>query len=80
MSVAAVFFLQTSWFVAWLTVDQRRVGQRRNGLIPCIVHEDKKPRQRAVSSTGQCVEGGFKLIAPLFEYRIFQARLSEALK
>ena len=30
--------MQLSWFLAWVTLDQRRIEQKRNGLLPFIVH------------------------------------------
>ena len=32
-----------TWFVAWLTLDERRVEQKRNGLAPCITHQSYQP-------------------------------------
>ncbi len=39
VALASVFLLQLSWFVAWFTLDQRRVEARRNGIVPCVVHK-----------------------------------------
>ena len=27
---------QCTWFVAWLSLDERRIQARRNGLCPCV--------------------------------------------
>jgi Niemann-Pick C1 protein len=43
IAISAIFMLQSSWLVAWLTLDQRRIEQRQNGFLPCIKHEDWKP-------------------------------------
>ena len=41
LCLGSIYLLMLTWFVACLTLDQRRVEQRRNGLIPCIVHKSK---------------------------------------
>jgi len=38
-----VYVLQATWFVAWFSLDQRRIEEKRNGSIPCIKHKDFKP-------------------------------------
>ena len=30
---------QTSWFVAWLSLDQQRIENRKHGIIPCVTVE-----------------------------------------
>ena len=40
IGIAAVYLLQVSWFVAWMSIDQKRIESGRNGIIPCIVHKD----------------------------------------
>ena len=32
-------FLQITWFVALLTIDERRVEQKRNGCCCCFIHQ-----------------------------------------
>ena len=32
-------FFQTSWFVAWLSLDQHRIEMRKHGIIPCVTVE-----------------------------------------
>ena len=39
----ATYIFQATFFVAWLSLDQRRVESNRNGVIPCYVHRDWKP-------------------------------------
>jgi hypothetical protein len=43
IAIASIFLLQTSWFVAFLALDEKRIEEKRNGLIPCISHEKWKP-------------------------------------
>ena len=43
MALGAIFLLQVTWFIAWMTLDERRVAAKRNGVLPCITHtEDGK--------------------------------------
>lgn len=37
------FLLQVTFFVAFFTLDVRRVESKRNGVIPCIVHRNYEP-------------------------------------
>ena len=34
-----IIFLQITWFVALLTIDEKRVEQRRNGCCCCFIHQ-----------------------------------------
>ena len=41
IGIGAIYLFQCSWFVAWLSIDQRRIEARRDGLIPCcLVHRE----------------------------------------
>ena len=44
IGITAVYLLQVSWFVAWLSIDQKRINSRRNGILPCIVHVKVEPK------------------------------------
>ena len=40
VGIGSIYLLQSSWFVAWLSLDQRRISNKKDGLIPCcLVHE-----------------------------------------
>ena len=39
IGLACIFFLQISWLLAWLVLDERRIRNNQNGLLPCIVHQ-----------------------------------------
>ena len=41
IALASVFLLQTSWFVAYVTLDQKRIADRRDGCFPCIKHKER---------------------------------------
>jgi hypothetical protein len=38
LGLAAIFLLQVSWFVAWMSLDEARVVAGRDGVLPCVVH------------------------------------------
>ena len=45
VGILAVYFIQATWFVAWFTLDQRRIEARRDGLVPCYTHRDWTPNE-----------------------------------
>ena len=38
MGIFIVFILQSTWFVAWMSIDQARIDANRNGCLPCYKH------------------------------------------
>lgn len=38
------YLLQITFFIASFTLDARRIEQKRNGMLPCIVHENFTPK------------------------------------
>lgn len=43
VGVLVTYFLQVTFFVAFFTLDCKRVEKKQNGVIPCIVHENYNP-------------------------------------
>ena len=43
VGLIVVYVLQATWFVAWFSIDQRRIEQKRNGSLPCIQHQNFQP-------------------------------------
>ena len=43
IGIAAIYIYQSTIFFAALSVDQKRIENRRNGLLPCIRHKDWAP-------------------------------------
>ncbi|CAB3372453.1 Hypothetical predicted protein [Cloeon dipterum] len=43
VGILATYFFQSTFFVACLTWDERRIEQKRNGVAFCIKHEDFEP-------------------------------------
>ena len=44
IGIAAIYVLQLSWFVAWLAIDQKRIEERRVGILPCIQMSEKSEK------------------------------------
>lgn len=44
VGVFVTFLLQITFFVAFFSLDSKRVEAKRNGIVPCIVHADYEPR------------------------------------
>jgi len=40
IALASIYILQLTWFTAWLVIDERRKEAGRNGLLPCITHQE----------------------------------------
>ena len=53
VGIAAIYIYQATIFFAALSVDQRRIEKRRNGLLPCIRHKDWAPNAASQRSLGQ---------------------------
>lgn len=49
MGVLVTFLLQVTFFIACFTLDARRIEQKRNGMLPCIVHENFTSESLGVS-------------------------------
>jgi len=51
VGILLVYFLQATFFVAWMVIDQKRIEDNRNGQIPCIKYADGE-------NTAFCKSGG----------------------
>ena len=69
-SIASIFLLQTSWFLAWMTLDQKRMRDKRDGFFPCIVHKNWTPSAWSQRDYGKLMMSTFSKI---FKFRLFQA-------
>lgn len=45
------YLLQITFFIACFTLDTQRIEQKRNGMLPCIVHENFTSKSFDVSDT-----------------------------
>ena len=39
-AILFIFLMQSTWFVAWLTLDQRRIEEQRDSFFPCLVRNE----------------------------------------
>ena len=39
LALGSIYLLQITWFVAWMSLDEKRIAVGRNGCLPCIVLE-----------------------------------------
>ncbi|XP_046483192.1 patched domain-containing protein 3 [Neodiprion pinetum] len=46
VGVFVTFLLQITFFVAFFTLDTKRIEAKRNGILPCIVHSVYQPRTK----------------------------------
>ena len=40
VGIIAIYWFQCTFFVAWMSIDQRRMEQHRNGCCPCFKHNN----------------------------------------
>jgi Niemann-Pick C1 protein len=55
IGLGSIYLLQISWFVAWMSLDERRIISGRDGLLPCIVHKDYKPSNCSQRNYGDVI-------------------------
>lgn len=44
MGIFITYLFQITFFIAYFTLDSRRIEQKRNGMLPCIIHENFTPK------------------------------------
>ena len=72
IAIGTIFLLQTSWFVACLTLDQQRIDDRRNGCFPCVVHKEwKSPSNKLNPEEGFSVNKIMRKVAEVLRYGTF---------
>lgn len=66
--VLMTFIFAVTFFVACFVLDQRRVESKRNGVFPCIVHENYTPNECSQSKISnrvfECVYSNVILTIP----------------
>jgi Niemann-Pick C1 protein len=70
IAIGTIYIFQSSWFIAWMILDQRRIDEKRDGLIPCIVHEKWESPAWSQVDHGSLV---MSKLAKAFEFKAFQA-------
>ena len=68
IAIVAIYLLQISWFVAFMVLDEYRIEQKRNGLVPFIVHENWQPPKWSNKDVGKVV---MSKIAKIFSSKVF---------
>lgn len=61
VGIIATFIFQASFFVAWMSLDQRRIESNRNGCCPCYVHPQPAAQENASSTS--ILQKGFRKLA-----------------
>eukprot|EP00095_Tigriopus_kingsejongensis_P005354 maker-scaffold34_size539781-snap-gene-1.9 protein:Tk05354 transcript:maker-scaffold34_size539781-snap-gene-1.9-mRNA-1 annotation:"hypothetical protein DAPPUDRAFT_306990" len=62
IAIAAIYILQASWFVALLSLDQRRIRDHRDGFAPCIRYRNWIPSAWTQKEYGKMFMAGFAKI------------------
>ena len=69
-AIAAIYIFQSSWFVACMVLDQRRIQKKRDGFLPFLIHKDWEPPKWTQTDIGSIV---MTKISRVFDFRILQA-------
>jgi len=69
LSLGSIYLLQVSWFLAWLSLDERRLSAGRDGCVPCIKHRDYQPSACSQKDFSDIILGK---VLPLFTTPFFQ--------
>ena len=70
IGLGSIYLLQISWFVAWMSLDEKRIGAGGDGILPCIVHQDYQPPACSQTDYGQLI---VKKYASLLSSALFKA-------
>jgi len=70
IGLGSIYLLQVSWFVAWMTLDEQRVENARNALLPCISHS--RSASTSSSSELRSVDLVTKLYSKLLSSNLFK--------
>lgn len=62
VGIVATYFYQCTFFVAWMSIDQRRVEDKRDGCFPCWKHTNWTPNAWSQKS---CLSSTFKGVGHL---------------
>ena len=55
VGIVAIYWFQCTFFVAWMTLDQKRLESHRNGCCPCYQHKEYTPNAVAQRNISQSV-------------------------
>ena len=71
LSITFVYIFQTSFFVAWMVLDQKRITEKRNGFIPFIVHYDWQQSEWSQKDISTIVSSKVARLFEIYTFRIF---------
>ena len=55
IAISTTYLLQSSWLVAWMVLDEHRIAQKRDGIIPFIVYKDWQPSEWTQKDFGNII-------------------------
>ena len=55
VGIVAIYWFQCTFFVAVMSLDQRRLENHRNGCCPCYKHKDYVPNQLSTKNISQAI-------------------------
>ena len=63
MALGSIYLLQITWFAAWLSLDEKRIGAARNACLPCLLtNTDKKQTFGRRTLKEDFLKGYYKLV------------------
>lgn len=69
IGLGVIFLLQVSWFVAWMSLDEKRIESGRDGVLPCIVHRDYQPSTCTPRINGKALISSYAQLLPSRIYK-----------
>ena len=72
LGIGAIYFLMITWFLAWMTIDQKRMEDKRNAFAPCVKYEEWQPNE---ASQKGYMKKGLNYLGRILEFRVSQASL-----
>ena len=71
LSITFIYIFQTSFFVAWMVLDQKRITEKRNGFIPFIVHNDWQQPEWSKKDISTLIVSKVARVFEIYSFRIF---------
>ena len=70
IGLGSIFLLQVSWFVAWMSLDEKRIEAGRDGIVPCVVHKDYQPPACTSNKNGQTLITSYAKLVSSIIYKV----------
>ena len=71
ISIIFIYLFQTSFFVAWMVLDQKRIIEKRNGFFPFIIHDDWEEPKWSRKDMSTVIASKVSKIFEIYPFRIF---------